>query len=105
VLLFYVGLQEARILLTESKEWESSLVLTELMEKTRFYLPYYRLACLHMLEGIMKKHFLNASSVNKMVTRFDHQITFRVSSVLAVNSAYTQAAKTCLSLVNEVLVE
>ena len=89
MLLFYVGLQEARILLTEGKDRQASIVLTELLEKTKYYLPYYRLMCLSNLVEIFRKLSLNVSPVERMVARFDDEITFRVSSVIAVNSAYS----------------
>jgi len=58
-------------------------------------LPYYRLACLRILDEILKKHSLHSYAADKMAARFDENITFRVSSIIAVKSAYSGAAKTC----------
>ena len=71
MLLFYVGLQEARILKAERRQYEASLVLTELLEKTKFYLPFDRLKCLSELEDTLQAFSLDASSLKKMAKRFD----------------------------------
>lgn len=87
----------------ERKYFEASLVLTELLEKTKFYLPFDRLKNLSILEEILHFFEVNASSLKKMIKRFDENIIFNVSTVLAVRKEHTKAASTCVYLVNEVL--
>ena len=88
MLLFYVGLQEARILIYEKKPLQASLVLTELLEKTKFYLPFYRLKCLNDLKEILVSFSLDVSGLSKMIKRFDADITFSVSSIVVVTKKY-----------------
>ena len=103
ILLFQVGIQEARILIAEKKRWEASQILTELLENTQIYLPYFRLMCLNILESILLENSMNLNLLKKMIEKFDDEITLRTSTLIAVKSAHSEAASMCLHLVNEVL--
>jgi len=46
---------------------------------------------------------MNLESLTKMIEKFDDEITLRVSTLIAVKSAHSEAASMCLHLVNEVL--
>jgi len=89
--------------MSKKKYYKASLVLTELLEKTKFYLPFDRLKNLSILEEILLCFEVNASPMRKMIRRFDENIIFSVSTVLAVKKEHSKAASTCVYLVNEVL--
>jgi len=71
ILLFQVGIQEARILIAEKKQWQAAQILTELLENTHIYLPYFRLMCFNILESILRENSMNLESLKKMVEKFD----------------------------------
>jgi len=58
---------------------------------------------LSILEEILLCFEMNASPVSKMISRFDENIMFSVSAVLAVKKEHYKAASACAYLVNEVL--
>ncbi|KAL4429716.1 hypothetical protein ABPG74_001402 [Tetrahymena malaccensis] len=104
ILLYYVGIQEARILIFEQQYQSAAFLLTELLENVKYYLPYYRKQCLVLLNDIFQQSQVNIEKqLHDMIERFDASISFKVASIIAVNTAYSDAAKTCQHLIKEVL--
>ncbi|KAL4469873.1 hypothetical protein ABPG72_011094 [Tetrahymena utriculariae] len=104
ILLYYVGIQEARILVFEKQYQSAAYLLTELLENVKYYLPYYRKQCLVLLNDIFYHSYVNIEKqLHDMIERFDSTISFKVASIIAVNTAYSDAAKTCQHLIKEVL--
>ncbi|EAR82831.2 transmembrane protein, putative (macronuclear) [Tetrahymena thermophila SB210] len=104
ILLYYVGIQEAKILIFEKQYQSAAYLLTELLENVKYYLPYYRKQCLVLLNEIFQYSHVNIEKqLHDMIERFDCTIAFKVASIIAVNTAYSDAAKTCQHLIKEVL--